>query len=436
MTVSTASHWYLDALDARGGLAFASYRPADLGGTDISADLPAVFVEPPHFRVVHVPNRTLGLAASRRTFQLGMFLDGEEVPFGTLDDVVEFARRCYMRSAGGDGPDSTPLGGGPPIVPPDRGPDILESGRDALNVPPRPDETVPGDVSRSEPVAVVALIKRVNAFLDLAQKTNGGNGHTFVWDESRDSAGRARSTERQPVFPADEATSVLADAALQLMHQLLRRFPDSYDDVVTWQLSARSLGACISRVGATRYLENLVDASAPRKQLLEQGLDARSSLIQKVIQHAPPWPWPWPVLVSLFELWPDEPAPWAGSSSPFDSVDALSTIPLPPSLVAHWNLPTKDGLSLADFLSGFLGSPDANASAIGLALFAACSVVSESDRSVGPSWWAHKHHAQQVARLAQNALHWIQEQLPRRAFSKGVEEAIRQATDLGLDKTP
>jgi hypothetical protein len=101
--------WYIDALDPRGGLAFTSHRDADLfprqSGRDETAalDQQTVFLSPPYFQPSRGPTRAVALAAARGSFQSGFVLGEDEVPFATLEDVIEFVRRVYMSSVGGDG---------------------------------------------------------------------------------------------------------------------------------------------------------------------------------------------------------------------------------------------------------------------------------------------------------------------------------------------
>lgn len=124
MTLVPGLAWRFDALDARGGLAFASYRGPDLiGETTLNGDLPGVFIGAPEFQPLNLPNRAMGLAAGRHAFQTGLFLGPDEVGFESLDDLVEFTRRCYLRGGAGDG--AGPGGGVPPILPlgPEGGPE-------------------------------------------------------------------------------------------------------------------------------------------------------------------------------------------------------------------------------------------------------------------------------------------------------------------------
>jgi hypothetical protein len=112
--------WRLDALDALGGLAFLSYRMAETQAGEIEASIPAVFARAPTFDPVNLTSRTIGLAASRRSFQAGLFIREEEIGFPELGDAIEFVRRCYAGGGGGAG--AGPGGGLPPVPPEGEGP--------------------------------------------------------------------------------------------------------------------------------------------------------------------------------------------------------------------------------------------------------------------------------------------------------------------------
>ncbi|MGB8583011.1 MAG: hypothetical protein WCD47_19490 [Candidatus Sulfotelmatobacter sp.] len=94
--------WYIDALDARAGMGLATYRDADLHASTIDLGKPAVFIGPPFFQGESVASRAIGFAATRASFQLGLFLDNAEIAFATLQGVCEFIRRVYVSSGGGD----------------------------------------------------------------------------------------------------------------------------------------------------------------------------------------------------------------------------------------------------------------------------------------------------------------------------------------------
>jgi len=119
-----SAKWRIDTLDARGGLAFASWREADLEEGARLFDRPVFHFSPPAFTAIPVASPATALAAERHGFQMGL-LDAEgEIPFENLTDVAEFVRRVYIgsgRSDGDDGDDSPvpPPEGEPPDLPPE-----------------------------------------------------------------------------------------------------------------------------------------------------------------------------------------------------------------------------------------------------------------------------------------------------------------------------
>jgi hypothetical protein len=118
--------WYIDALDARAGQAFASRRLQDVHLRDPALDLPCVFIAAPMFRAETVSNRGLAFVGTRNSYQLGLFVQSFEVAFPELEAVIEFVRRAYLRGGGGDSaggigpgvpprPDDAPEDGFPPV---------------------------------------------------------------------------------------------------------------------------------------------------------------------------------------------------------------------------------------------------------------------------------------------------------------------------------
>ena len=121
-----ASHgWYIDAWDPRGGRAFISWRPTDIGDVP-RLDYPATYVCPPHFQPEHLSSRSIALAATHGMFQLGLFDEEAEVAFVSLDEAVSFVRRGYGSGGatpipGGSSPPRAPEGGeGGPLIDPPR----------------------------------------------------------------------------------------------------------------------------------------------------------------------------------------------------------------------------------------------------------------------------------------------------------------------------
>ncbi|MEU1973179.1 hypothetical protein ABZ477_16105 [Microbacterium sp. NPDC019599] len=116
--------WRIDALDARGGICFASKRSADLLGTEIDLDRPAVWLAAPDFVPRRLASRAPAMAATRGTFQLGVFIRDSELSFTDLDHLAEFVRRVYL-ARGGDNPEGPSAAGAPTEGPPPTAPGPL-----------------------------------------------------------------------------------------------------------------------------------------------------------------------------------------------------------------------------------------------------------------------------------------------------------------------
>ena len=95
-----SSEWRIDALDSRGGLAFASRRAGRFSelGSRLQDPLCA-FIGAPGFQPEMVANRSIALAGIRGVFQYRLFIGEDEVAFPTLAAVTEFVRRVYLRGA-------------------------------------------------------------------------------------------------------------------------------------------------------------------------------------------------------------------------------------------------------------------------------------------------------------------------------------------------
>lgn len=107
------SRWYIDALDVRAGRAFASLRGAvSEHTTSIDNFEGTYFIAAPYFSPELLADATLALAATRGSYQQGVYDEEGEVPFNSLGEIIDFVRRLYL-NGGGTAPD----GGGPPPAP-------------------------------------------------------------------------------------------------------------------------------------------------------------------------------------------------------------------------------------------------------------------------------------------------------------------------------
>lgn len=114
--------WYIDALDADGGIAFASFRHAD---TEDCGHV--VLMRAPYFTPEPVAAQAVALGAIHIGAQTGVIVEGNELGFDSLEQVAEFVRRSYI--AGG-----TSRGDPAPPAPDQPGPDS-EGGGDGGRPP-------------------------------------------------------------------------------------------------------------------------------------------------------------------------------------------------------------------------------------------------------------------------------------------------------------
>lgn len=141
MNGDAARGWYIDALDALGGLAFASWRTTDDGDTAYAEAAATAFISPPYFVPEPIVNRGTALAATRGTLQRGFFIGEDEYRFTNLAEIAEFVRRLYGGGNGGGGAGGAgtlpppPPDAGEPVTPeyPTEGPDAGHALRDALD---------------------------------------------------------------------------------------------------------------------------------------------------------------------------------------------------------------------------------------------------------------------------------------------------------------
>lgn len=258
--------WHLDALDARGGLAFASFRGPDLGAETLDMDAPGVFVGAPDFRPETVASRGTGLAAARGSLQLGLFYDGTEVGFETLDDLVEFVRRCYIAGGGGDGA----AGIGPGVPPRPEGPKGPED-----RPPPRAEK-----LAEAEAWPIQQMLREFDQAARTTRLTKEGEaeGARYV------ASARDLGTPKPPTLP--DMGELLELGAVTLVIELVGRCPSGNgDDLARWWQAVQCLGDAVGRLGLWHRIDP-PGADAAIEQLGNDLMQRRSRLFP------PPEMWP------------------------------------------------------------------------------------------------------------------------------------------------
>jgi hypothetical protein len=419
--------WRIDAIDPRAGFTFASFRSEGVEAAEVNR--PSAFVVGPDFRPTRLPDRIIGLAAARRSFQRGFFLGDREVDFATLEDIAEFTRRCYLRGGGGDGVDRG--GGGPPPEPEGPPPDL-----------PLAPEGHEGTAAHEH--GAVSFVEEfgldTKRFWELARNSSHGSGHLFRWS-SNGEATKALSFE--PSLQHDGAALLMRGAAI-LARELLRRLPvrRNVDHFVRWHLPAQRLGSAMARLGLWPELAAeggmLYRLIAPLVNQLQSGV---AKDVSEFVDGFPP---PWRATMWAGFLFGVLDVTYLPRFHPYDfyrsnelsanndPMDILESIPVPLHIVkaAHISAPhdpTK--VTLQDVLSSVLGSPplETERDVAELVMFAASCIVGGSEPPVLNS---APLRSRAIARVAGRAKEWLAAQLPRRAFGLAVEEAVRESTNL------
>jgi hypothetical protein len=446
--------WFIDGLDARAGLAFTSMRTPDLLDEEPVLDLPGVFIAPPTFRPETVSSRALAFAGTRGSFQYGLFIADREVAFPSLDAVIEFVRRAYLRGGGGEA-----AGGGGAGVPPRSTPGAL--GPEGEKLPLEGEGRGRGLIQRM-------LKDSGNARL-VATSLKFHPGHTIETPDFLPSFGTPGTVAASDEF-------VLARGAAELVAELLRRCPikGPDDKLMGWFGSAQRLGRSISKLGLWHQLmsdplgSNLGQMAETVLQNLHQSAFF-SSHFKDAVDAARQRFGARRLLPLLFcgfgisPLWGIDPAtlddeilisvrrisswPLLGSLTDTrisDPVDDLARWPVP-AVVGEFVGRDDDALGLYNVLGAIVASPDVLADgaakpasrpaveiAITLVVFAAAHLTVEATPSLAPNLvaWADDMANKALADVVQTALAWLADQYPNKIFPNAVEELIRSTSLL------
>jgi hypothetical protein len=232
--------WRIDSLDARGGLAFASFREADLLLEQIDLDQPAVFLSAPAFEPEPLTSRALAFGAARAQAQLGVYTRPDEggapaeLAFSDLNALREFVRRVYLASGGGDaggGGGGGDDGGPPPPSPAGEGPRAAPDGEHIdIERKARHEERGGGIGRAADEMHSIAMRLRLVV----------GDIAPTVAFSALAVAGAAD--------PSDAERMV--DGATELVLEMVSRYPagGSDDQKGRWARAARRLGRAITRM--------------------------------------------------------------------------------------------------------------------------------------------------------------------------------------------
>ncbi len=420
--------WYFDAIDARAGRGFVTWRAADLDRAEWLAD-GCYFVGPPDFEPDHVASRAIALSAARGSFDLGL-LDGEgEIPFPTLAAAADFVRRGYLRGSGSDGAPAGPGGGPPPEPSPPTEP-----------VPPfEPDggwlsAELAGMPAKRDPAR--RLARELGAFRERSEAAGRGEAREMRWlasdVEARESGAKVLAVR-------------LATAGLRIAVEQIRRCaPDAGPAPAARAANNLArLGRVLVRAGLAMQVVSL----GRRVGGLDHWLDGEFTRLGAAGDSRPrgsalliPWllmggdaagveqaygfglAFESPLYPDLHFLEPVDP----------DPVELLAQLWLPEpfatALPEHRRAP--DQATLFHFAFSALASPatilsdgDAHA-AIDLLLFAALCITQPAiERGQPPAGFANNVELRRNA-ACDAALRWVVDALPRHAFAATVEDLI------------
>ena len=375
--------WRLEAHDLRGGFSFATYRAAEGFHSGETGDA-AYFIAAPSFSPEPVTAVTVALAATRGGFEHGLFLAGDtEASFASLSAVVEFVRRAYVASAGGDGPGGNDSGSPLPEPP-------NEPSQGGGELPPR----VPSDdaLHSSRKALLQTLSEQANLI------NNAESGESFEI--------------KRLAMSGIASPSSLAMGFLEVLREVRDRQPgEGHPYQVTWMDQVQHLGWCIDLLGLHPAL--IEPSTWPQWDSVRFYLDRFG------------WWTPWAM-----------PSRSAGIQDGFELIGAL---PLPS--IAMPLLPGIDrsAATLEHLLEVFISSPHVLLTVgpqdrdvvLDLIGFAAACVVAPTRLRISP-WYGPLDAPRPMvpvesARLAQlvlDAMAWLEEHLPTRIYERLLEERI------------
>jgi hypothetical protein len=402
--------WRIDSLDARAGMAFGSWRPADLAsarGVDLASS--AVFLAPPYFRAEALNDRTVGFSASRSLAQFGVFIGRDELAFATLDEMSAFVRRVYQSSGGGDLPGGGATGGPPGFGPeggPEGGPEIGK-----IDFPT-------GDLPMKGLGGAQAFVQAATSIKELAGELKFEPGKPTPTRNAKTAGSNYLS------LPVDATTLTLG--AQELLIELVRRFPlrGRHADIVKWSDSGNRLGEAIGQLNL--WPKIFESAAGP-------ALDQAAMQISKQLPASFHDRW----LIRLL-MQKSYSFVTAGYGSLDDPLDNLSAWPLPYDVRSLVGSHEKDP-SAYHLLAAVLGSPqklvsnaDRSASlrAASIILFSAAHIIGETTPQSVVAFADAGLVDEAIWVATRNTWDWLVPQLPANIFPTEVETIIGASAAL------
>jgi len=400
--------WFIDAIDARGGLAMATQRSGEYK-LDALADAGAsVFISPPAFVPEYVASRSVGFALTRSRGQAGLFYRGGEVPFDSLAAVAEFVRRSYLRGAGGDGtgenggsaPPPSP-DGGEPGEPPDglRG---IESGGESGG--------------GTDPAAALLIVAGINS--GRSKRLKMGMSH------QGENLSRPVSTASR----ADVRRRRLARGALRILRELIRRRPKGQPNKLHWVTILEKLLLVLTRMALWSVM--FEEFHNNRDAAVTWMFGSNYHPVEQFEKYLYRFFFEGPGISPFYrsDMW------WAGYTT--DMFDDLAAFPVPPRTVPF---AAKDGQNLQALLAAAAATPEQllhtsdntlEQECAELAIFAAACLNLGGEYSPG-FWYPDDDNCAEFAdRLTSRAQTWLGDNIPRFVYSTGVENLIVQASAL------
>jgi hypothetical protein len=418
--------WYIDALDARAGMGLATCRDADLDTNTVDLGKPAVFIGPPFFQGESVASRAIGFAATRGSFQLGLFLDHEEIAFATLQGVCEFIRRVYISSGGGD----------------------TDSGISPAPVVPNPESG--GAEFRSLPADQNSIARGILSFVSSVTKDIASISKLKYSNSKPQQLNRREGTHKASLSEIlgtlADVDALLAYGSAVLIEEMLLRFPNRAADHGTWMRSMMKLGQMLSRLGLVDQLFRSPDFD--RLWRMADRTDKRFGLFNG---HVREFGGVLPVMLGLgpYVPWHPQFGPpfwggWHASPGPTEPLDELSSFPIPSVAAKHVGL-NPASASARDLLSVFLADPTVidgekasrpeTTMIVAFVLLSSMLIVSDGQTSLAPIDETRIGSALRQD-LVRDAIVWMDSQMPGYLFHKDVEKCIRGASQLRYGARP